>query len=194
MPPRPAPTWCWPVPPVLPPPRSRWRPASGSTTAACAIPPSPPLAATRSWLAQDPARCEAEIRARLQGAGTPEPGIAAIIAAAEGREGGLAGLAVALRAPAEPATAQGPGAHALWMFAADLFAGAVPVLPFALLPIEEARWLSIAITAILLVALGIGRGMVAERGIARSVVETVGVAAAAALGGLIIGQVATRLV
>ena len=52
---------------------------------------------------------------------------------------GLAGLAVALREPAEPTTTQGPGAHALWMFVADLFAGAVPVLPFALLPIEDAR-------------------------------------------------------
>ena len=142
---------------------------------------------------QDPASCAAEIRARLQAAGTPEQGIADIIAAAEGRAGGLAGLAVALREPAAPTTTQGPGAHALWMFVADLFAGAVPVLPFALLPIEDARWLSIAITAILLVALGIGRGVVAERGIARSVVETVGVAAAAALGGLLIGQAVTYL-
>jgi VIT1/CCC1 family predicted Fe2+/Mn2+ transporter len=155
------------------------------------------LAATRRYALlarQDSARCEAEIRERLQAAGTPEPGIAAIVAAADGREGGLAGLAVALRDPPEPSAVQGPGAHALWMFLADLFAGAVPVLPFALLPIDDARWLSIGITAILLIVLGIGRGVVAERGIARSVVETVGVAAAAALGGLLIGQAVTRLV
>jgi predicted membrane protein (TIGR00267 family) len=79
------------------------------------------------------------------------------------------------------------------MFATDLFAGAVPVLPFAFLPIAEARWVSIAITAVLLVALGIGRGLVAERSLFRSVAETVGVAGAAALGGLLIGQAVTRL-
>jgi len=143
---------------------------------------------------QDPGRCEAEIRERLAAAGTPEPGIAAILTTAAARDGGLAGLAVAMRGAPDPAIAQSPGAHALWMFLADLVAGAVPVLPFALLPIADARWLSIAITAILLVLLGIGRGVVAERAIARSVVETVGVAAAAALGGLLIGQAVTRFV
>ena len=40
---------------------------------------------------------------------------------------------------------------------------------------------------------GVGCGLVAERGLLRSVAETVGVAAAAALGGLLIGQAVTRL-
>ena len=71
---------------------------------------------------------------------------------------GRRGLAVALRGGGG-AAARSPAAHALWMFATDLFAGAVPVLPFAFLPIAEARWVSIAITAVLLVALGIGRGL-----------------------------------
>jgi VIT1/CCC1 family predicted Fe2+/Mn2+ transporter len=142
--------------------------------------------------AQGPVRCEAEIRGRLQAAGTGEAAVASILAAAGGR-GGLAGLAVALRGGPGEAAVQSPAAHALWMFATDLFAGAVPVLPFAFLPIAEARWVSVAITAVLLVALGIGRGLVAERGLFRSVLETVGIAAAAALGGLLIGQAITRL-
>jgi vacuolar iron transporter family protein len=142
--------------------------------------------------AQDPARCEAEVWERLRAAGTSEAGIGAILAAAA-REGGLAGLAVALRSGPGGATVQSPSTHALWMFATDLFAGAVPVLPFAFLPIDEARWASVAITAVLLVALGVGRGLVAERGLLRSMAETVGVAAAAALGGLLIGQAVTRL-
>ena len=78
------------------------------------------------------------------------------------------------------------------MFVADLFAGAVPVLPFAFLPIDQARWVSILITAALLVALGIGRSMVSERNALQAVAETVGVAAAAAIAGLVIGQVINR--
>ena len=78
------------------------------------------------------------------------------------------------------------------MFVADLFAGAVPVLPFAFLPIDTARWVSIAITAILLVALGIGRSLVSERRALPAVLATVGVASAAALAGLLIGQVINR--
>ena len=74
------------------------------------------------------------------------------------------------------------------MFAADLFAGAVPVLPFAFLAIDQARWVSILITAVLPVALGIGRSMVSERSAFQAVTETVSVAGAAAIAGLLIGQ------
>ena len=52
-------------------------------------------------------------------------------------------LAVALRGGAGDPAERSPTAHALWMFVADLFAGAVPVLPFAFLPIDTARWVSI---------------------------------------------------
>ena len=56
----------------------------------------------------------------------------------------------------------------------------------------SARWVSIGITAVLLVALGIGRSMVSERPALPAVLETVGVASAAALAGLLIGQVINR--
>jgi len=46
------------------------------------------------------------------------------------------------------------------MFIADLFAAFVPVIPFALLAISDARLVSVLVTALLLVTLGIGRGFI----------------------------------
>lgn len=81
-----------------------------------------------------------------------------------------------------------PAAHAFWMFVSDLFAGFTPVIPFALLPMEQARIVSLAVTALLLVALGIGRGLVAKRPVARTALETLSVATCAALAGIAMGH------
>jgi VIT1/CCC1 family predicted Fe2+/Mn2+ transporter len=142
--------------------------------------------------ARDPDRCAGEVAARLRAAGMGSDGVRAVIAGARTDAGSLAALAVALRGGGSQAAERGPTAHALWMFVADLFAGSVPVLPFAFLPIDEARWLSVGITAVLLVALGVGRSLVTDRPALPAIVETVGVASAAALAGLAIGQVINR--
>ncbi|MEP9370192.1 VIT1/CCC1 transporter family protein [Xanthobacter sp. VNH20] len=81
-----------------------------------------------------------------------------------------------------------PAAHAFWMFVSDLFAGFTPVIPFALLPMAEARIVSLAVTALLLLALGIGRGLVAKRPVARTAFETLSVATCAALAGIAMGH------
>ncbi|MFG1411908.1 VIT1/CCC1 transporter family protein [Xanthobacter sp. VTT E-85241] len=81
-----------------------------------------------------------------------------------------------------------PAAHAFWMFVSDLFAGFTPVIPFALLPMEQARIVSLAVTALLLLALGIGRGLVAKRPVARTAFETLSVATCAALAGIAMGH------
>jgi VIT1/CCC1 family predicted Fe2+/Mn2+ transporter len=91
-------------------------------------------------------------------------------------------------APPKPPTHASPAAHATWMFVADLFAGAVPVVPFALLPLREARLASLGVTTALLLALGIGRGLVAGSNIMRTTIETLLVAAAAAAAGVAIGR------
>jgi VIT1/CCC1 family predicted Fe2+/Mn2+ transporter len=126
------------------------------------------------------------IAARLSAAGAPLPQVEALRRALSTTPGALA----AIRAEVAPAGATGasPASHAAWMFVADLFAGAVPVLPFALLPLEQARIASVAVTTVLLVALGIGRGLVGQRGIARATAETLLVAAAAAAAGVAIGR------
>jgi VIT1/CCC1 family predicted Fe2+/Mn2+ transporter len=74
------------------------------------------------------------------------------------------------------------------MFVSDLFAGFTPVLPFAILPMERARIASLVLTTTLLVALGIGRGIVAKRPVVRTTLETLGVAASAALAGVAMGH------
>lgn len=81
-----------------------------------------------------------------------------------------------------------PTSHALWMFVSDLFAGFTPVLPFALLPMEEARIVSLGLTTVLLVALGVGRGLVAKRSVVRATLETLAIAASAALAGIAMGH------
>jgi VIT1/CCC1 family predicted Fe2+/Mn2+ transporter len=81
-----------------------------------------------------------------------------------------------------------PAAHAFWMFVSDLFAGFTPVLPFAFLPMDSARTVSLVLTTDLLVALGIGRGQVAQRSVVRTTFETLTVAASAALAGVAMGR------
>ena len=80
------------------------------------------------------------------------------------------------------------------MFIADLFAASVPVLPFAFLSLSEARLVSVGLTTVLLLFLGLGRGLVGRRNVLMTMLETLLIAAAAAGAGLLIGQLITRWV
>ena len=75
------------------------------------------------------------------------------------------------------------------MFIADLLAAFVPVISFALLAIRDARLVSVLVTALLLVALGIGRALIGQRSLVRTTLETLTIAAAAAAAGIIIGKI-----
>lgn len=81
-----------------------------------------------------------------------------------------------------------PTSHAFWMFVSDLFAGFTPVLPFAFLPMESARVVCLVLTTLLLVALGVGRGLVGKRSLVRATLETLGIAASAAVAGVLMGR------
>ncbi len=80
------------------------------------------------------------------------------------------------------------GAHAFWMFLSDLVAGFTPVIPFAFLPLATARIVCIVLTGFLLLLLGIGRARLGKRNTTRTVLETMGIATAAALAGIIVGR------
>jgi len=80
-----------------------------------------------------------------------------------------------------------PLVHATWMGISNFVAGITPVIPFALLPFAEARLVCIAGTATLLILLGIGRARIGNRPVARTVFETIAIAAAAAIAGVCIG-------
>jgi VIT1/CCC1 family predicted Fe2+/Mn2+ transporter len=101
----------------------------------------------------------------------------------------LGALRTAVMPASQGAVATRPLAHALWMFIADLVAAFVPVLPFALLEIHDARLVSVLVTALLLIALGIGRGLIGQRSLLRTTLETLTVAAAPAAAGIIIGKI-----
>ncbi len=85
-------------------------------------------------------------------------------------------------------TQRSPVVRSLWMLAADLLAAFLPVLPFACFSLASAQVCSLLITALLLALLGIGRGVMTKNNVGLSVLETLSIAAAAALAGFLIGR------
>ena len=85
-------------------------------------------------------------------------------------------------------TGASPRTHALWMFFADLLAAGVPVLPFAVFPIDTARLVSLVVTGMLMAALGVARGIIGHEPVWRTAPQTMAIAGAAALAGVLIGR------
>jgi VIT1/CCC1 family predicted Fe2+/Mn2+ transporter len=144
-------------------------------------------ARTPAMAAKQDAAALGRIGERLRAAGIPAAQADALRTAFDAIPGSVAACRAEFEPDSQSADAS-PLAHALWMFVSDLFAGAVPVLPFAFLPLAEARIVSLIVTTVLLVALGIGRGLVAGRAVLRTTLETLFVAAAAAGAGVLIGR------
>lgn len=80
-----------------------------------------------------------------------------------------------------------PLVHATWMGIADFIAGIIPVLPFAFFPLGDARYICIGVTAVILVLMGIGRAKIGKRPMGRTVLETIAIATAAAIAGVLVG-------
>jgi vacuolar iron transporter family protein len=97
-------------------------------------------------------------------------------------------MAAAVELGVGEATRQNPFVQSAWMFLTDLFAAAVPVIPFAFLTLATARIVSLAVTFLLLVLLGIGRSMIGHRRVLPTVIETIGIAAVAAGAGIAVGK------
>jgi VIT1/CCC1 family predicted Fe2+/Mn2+ transporter len=74
-----------------------------------------------------------------------------------------------------------------WMGITDLTAGLTPVIPFVFLPFAEARIICIMGTATLLILLGLFRARIGKRPMGRTVLETLAIATAAAIAGVLIG-------
>ncbi|MFO1413042.1 MAG: VIT1/CCC1 transporter family protein [Burkholderiales bacterium] len=127
------------------------------------------------------------LRERLQENGASAATLAALADLARSHPDLPSALRGAL-ADARDAGNGSPLAHALWMFGSDLVAALVPVVPFALLPLGPARYVSIACTALVLVALGIGRARIGRRPVLSTTLRTLGIAAAAGLAGVLVGS------
>jgi vacuolar iron transporter family protein len=127
---------------------------------------------------------------RLAAAGLTPSQNKSLVGAVERDPEALKGLLLALHEA--PAGLLNPTEQALWMLFADFFSAAVPIVPFMLLPVANARIVSAAITIALLAGLGIGRALIGKRSILRTIIETVSMGVAAALAGVAIGMAFNR--
>jgi vacuolar iron transporter family protein len=119
---------------------------------------------------------------RLAKAGLSPQQSQALTVAVKNDPEAVGGLLLALDGAADAPL--NPGEQALWMLFADFLAAAVPIVPFVVLPVPQARFVSAAMTIALLIGLGIGRSRVAKRDPVRTVLETVAIGVAAAMAGV----------
>jgi vacuolar iron transporter family protein len=132
----------------------------------------------------------ASLPSRLAAAGLTEEQSAALTGAVAHDPAALSGLYLALEAA--PEVPPGPWEQALWMLLADFAAAAVPIVPFVLFSVAQARVVSGVVTLLLLIGLGVGRARIAKRDTLRTVIETVAIGIAAALAGVGISLLVDR--
>lgn len=142
----------------------------------------------RDRIASAPERELAAVHGELEGLGFAPDEAQAVGRVLARRPEALLEFAASLRLGLARGRGESAAVHAVWMFIADLIAAATPVLPFALFPIDTARPISLTVTALLLAALGIGRGRIAHRNVALSMLQTLAIATAAAIAGVLIGR------
>ena len=142
----------------------------------------------RSRYEANPAAEDQLVRGHLVSAGFSDSEAATVTAIISKHPETRLQIAAGIGLDPDGATRQNPVVQSLWMFFTDLLAAAVPVIPFALFSLATARIVSLAVTFVMLVFLGIGRGVIGHRRILPTVAETIGIAAAAAIAGLAIGK------
>ncbi|MCU0479283.1 MAG: VIT1/CCC1 transporter family protein [Chloroflexi bacterium] len=142
-------------------------------------------------IAEDPEGHRRRVEERLRAEGFTEAEAATTGAALARNPEAMLELVAAIELGIGSAPRESPGVHAAWMFVADIIAAATPVIPFLFLPFEVARVVSIVMTTILLVGLGIGRARVGQTRVLRTVLQTLAIAASAAIAGVAIGRLVT---
>ncbi len=133
-----------------------------------------------------------EVRDRLRTAGFNDQDTTAIVDALARHPKTFLRVEAASELQVGGSQQKNPFVQSAWMFISDLFAASVPVIPFAFLPLGTARLVSLIITAMLLLLLGVGRGLVGHRNVVLTALETLGIATAAALAGFVIGKLVTH--
>jgi VIT1/CCC1 family predicted Fe2+/Mn2+ transporter len=145
----------------------------------------------RAALADDPGPALERVDGELRGAGFSASEAEATVAGLRRNPEALLRYVAAFELGVPMKTGSSPRAHALWMFVADLFAAGVPVVPFILFPIDTARIVSLVVTGALMAALGVARGRIARESVTRTALQTMAIAGAAALAGVLIGRLVT---
>jgi VIT1/CCC1 family predicted Fe2+/Mn2+ transporter len=146
----------------------------------------------RSEVTTDPVGALGRVAGRLRAAGFTDVEARGVTAAFERNPGALLDYIVAFEVGVSRDAGASPWTHALWMFWADLLAASIPVIPFALFPIETARVVSLVVTGMLMAVLGIARGRIGQEPVWRTALQTMTIAGVAALAGVLIGRLVTR--
>jgi len=131
---------------------------------------------------------EAPLRERLLAQGVAPAAVDALAQVARAHPELPRALRSAYEEPAPESSDASPLAHASWMFVSDIVAAMIPVIPFALWPIAQARYVSIAATALVLIVLGIARARIGKRRMLSTTLQTLGIAAAAGIAGVLVGR------
>jgi len=146
----------------------------------------------RRRIAADPTRAREDVAEQLRVAGFTEHEAQGVIAAFQRNPEAHLEYVAAFELGVPRDAGASPRTHATWMFLADLVAASVPVVPFALYPIETARIVSLVVTGALMALLGIARGRIGHEPIWRTTLQTMAIAGAAALAGVLIGRLVTQ--
>ena len=150
------------------------------------------VASERRRVAADPQQALGRFAAQLRASGFDEADTAAMTAVFGRNLDALVDHVVAFELGAPRSRNDSPWSHAIWMFVSDLFAAGVPVVPFALFDIGTARIVSLVVTGGLMALLGIARGRIGHEPIWRTALQTMAIAGAAALAGVVIGRLVTQ--
>ena len=142
----------------------------------------------RGRIALDPDAYSGRVTRRLLADGFSKEEVALVARAFARNPEALLDHIVALEIGVVRRPSASPWTHAVWMFVADLLAAAFPVVPFALFDIEAARFVSLVVTGALMALLGVARGLIGHVNIWWTAVQTMAIAGAAALAGVIIGR------
>jgi VIT1/CCC1 family predicted Fe2+/Mn2+ transporter len=146
----------------------------------------------RRGIAADPAGALERVARRLRASGFTDAEALGVTAALGRNPEALLDHVVAFDLGVSRDAGASPWTHALWMFFADLFAASIPVIPFALFPIETARVVSLVVTGALMAVLGVARGRIGHEPVWRTALQTMAIAGAAALAGVVIARLVTR--
>jgi len=146
------------------------------------------IAKEQDKITQHPEQEAREVRDRLLQAGFTQADAATVTAIIQRTPGAMLKNETAFDLHIGASADQNPVVQSIWMFAADLFAAFVPVLPFAFLPLAPARTLSLVVTTVLLLVLGVGRGIIGDKNVVVTALQTLVIAAAAGAAGLLVGS------
>jgi len=149
------------------------------------------VATKQREIQQNPQAEAQKIRDQFEQAGLSDADTQTIMCIIQRRPGALLKTATAFELKIGAAADQNPWVQAGWMFVADLFAAFVPVLPFAFLSLDVARTVSLVVTTLLLLLLGIGRGVIGHKNVVVTALQTLAIAAAAAAAGLVVSLLVT---